>query len=372
MLQSFDFLFRVELGEGDLEKDTVELSQFELASRLAFFLTGEAPDKILLDKAEANALRTPNAISDEASRLLDRPEGRRQFAKFHAMWLGYTNIQFEEPLSRDMRNESDALIKRVVFEEDSSWLNIFRLDETFVTPALADHYGFDSPGNQPGWITYQDTQRAGILGHGSFLSQGDAFGDTSPTQRGLLVRTRLMCEDVPELTPEIIEALGVDVDAEPSSEDPNACQKREKWPVNDLRCAGCHAKMDSIGFGLERYDLGGVQRNTEPDDPSCTIDDEGEIRGVGTFRGPKGLAEMLLNSGRLDACMTEQLAHFVLGRPLSLGQKEHGETRSADPVDIDLHADLLQTFRESDHSLKALLISLAVSTAFSHKKVAPL
>ena len=248
-------------------------------------------------------------------------------------------------------------------------MELFTRTETFLTPALAEHYGATLPGEQPAWVSYQRSDQAGILSHGTFLSQGVSFGDTSPTQRGLLVRTRLMCEDVPELTPEIVEALGIDVDAEPTSQDPNACQKRDKWPVTQTSCSGCHAKMDSIGFGLEKYDLAGVHRETEPDDPSCTIDDQGEVIGLGSFRGPRGLADLLIQSRRLDLCMVRQLAHFALGRMLEVGQMDHGHLVEATDIDVNLQTDLLQIFREGQHSFKQLLVEFVSSDAFSHKRI---
>ena len=113
LLQSFEFLFRIEFGqETEAEDGIVKLTSHEIASRLSFLLTGQSPNEILLRQADENRLQTPEQIRAAAQTLLARPEGERQIARFHAMWLGYSELPFDEQLSRDLRSETDALIKK--------------------------------------------------------------------------------------------------------------------------------------------------------------------------------------------------------------------------------------------------------------------
>ena len=119
------------------------------------------------------------------------------------MWLGYRSIPHTPELVDAFNRETSALIDRVILDEPGSYLRMFTMDETFVDDSLADHYGLPRPADGEGWVSYEGTGRAGILGHGSLLAAFSKFEDTSPTQRGILVRTRFMCEDVPRPPPNV-------------------------------------------------------------------------------------------------------------------------------------------------------------------------
>jgi hypothetical protein len=130
--------------------------------------------------------------------------------------------------------------------------------------------------------------------------------DTSPTLRGKLIRTRLLCQDIPP-PPE-----SVNKDDLPESDSP--CKKDVRAIYMTGGCKGCHGQMDPIGWGLENYDKEGRYRTYEPDHPECTIDGKGTIEGVGEFEGPGGLADLLVASDDLQTCVTTQLYRFAMGR----------------------------------------------------------
>ena len=212
LLQDMEFLYRIEIGE-EIAPNVYALTDFEVAQKLSYLLWGSTPDDALLDRAAEGDLRDETAIREEAMRLLADPRGVARTQRFHAMWLGYESIDLSPDLAQALRAESDALIERVVFTDGAPWQELFTTNETFVDDMLADHYGLPRPGT-PSWVSYDGTQgRAGLLSHGAFLSGGAKFGDTSPTQRGLLIRMRLLCQEVPEPDP----SLGVDVDTPPMS-----------------------------------------------------------------------------------------------------------------------------------------------------------
>ncbi len=169
------------------------------------------------------------------------------------------------------------------------------------------------PGSEePTWVDYGDTGRQGLLSHGSFLSIGARENDTSPVARGKTIRERLMCSPIPPPPPT------VDVDQTP---DEGVCKVERFANHRAGGCEGCHAYMDPIGFGLENYDAVGRYREYEPDNPEtmdvdesqCMIPGEGAIAGVGEFRGPAELSQLLLANGQLARCATEQLVRFVAG-----------------------------------------------------------
>lgn len=312
LLQDMEFLYRVEVGQPVAgTPGLAKLGGHEMASRLSYFLWGSMPDDALLDAAGAGErLQTPAAVKTAAARLLADPKARRGVAKFHGMWLGFERQPPPAPLQASMLAESRALFDRVIFDEQRPWLDLFRLKETYVDATLAAHYGLPRPPSGSVWTPAGATGRQGILSQGAFLGVERKHGDTSPTMRGQLIRTRLMCQDIPPPPSNLM----VDIDAVPR--DGNCKTDRYSMWKKD-GCAACHLLMDPIGHGLERYDRTGAERNLAPDDagkPECAISGDGVVEGHGPFKGAAGLSDRLIESKVLETCAATQLASFFLGR----------------------------------------------------------
>jgi len=309
-LQHPEFLYRVEVGEPVADQPTLRrLNDFEVAARLSYFLTGTTTPDWLLDVAEDGSLAESEGLAEAAAKLFESPPARARVARFHAMWLSYDQLS-RTGISGQMHGETEALLERVVFDEQRPWTEVLSASETFVTPELATHYGLPSPGPEAGWVAYGDSGRKGLFSHGTFLSAVSKFGDTSPTQRGLLVRARLFCETIEKPPAELM----VDVDTPPAVADPDACKQERYFMSQEAACSGCHTLMDPIGFGLEAFDATGRFRETEPERPDCPIDGEGEFVGLGTFNGPAELADLAVESGKVEACVARQLYRFAVGR----------------------------------------------------------
>lgn len=315
MLQDPAFLYRVEIGTAvDGQPGIFKLTDFELASRLSYFIWGSMPDDMLLDRAGAGALGTPEALHEETLRLLSDDRAVARIARFHAMWLGYELLPHTAELSGAMKAETDALVKRVIFDEKLPWQRLFTFEETFVTDFLAQSYGLAAPASAAGgWVPYASSGRAGILSHGSFLSIGAKFNDTSPVQRGLVIRERLFCHDIADPPP------GVDVDA-PVMPANTVCKVDRFASHSQGGCATCHRQIDPLGFGLESYDQLGRFRTHEPDNPDtpddesqCAIEGRGEFE-QGVFQGPAELGKLAVDSGLVTDCLSQQLYRFVSGR----------------------------------------------------------
>ena len=352
-LQHPEFLYRVEIGvEIPEQPELRRLNNFEIASRLSYFLTGSMPEDWLLDAATDGLLQDTDGIVDAAATLLDSPRARARINRFHALWLGYDRLS-QEGLSGQMRDETSALIERVVFDQEDPWTAILTSEETFLTPELAEHYGLPVPA-QPDWVNYGDSGRAGLLSQGAFLSVGSKFGDTSPTQRGLMVRTQLFCQVIPLPPPDLM----VDIDEPPPDVDPNACKAERYFMSTEPACMTCHEQMDLIGFGLERYDATGAFRTIEPDRPDCVLTGEGDFVGVGTFNGPAELAELAVESGLVEACVSLQLYRFAIGR-----------------TELDNHDRALLQRLVADSSgddglaLGAFISQYVASEAFRHRRI---
>jgi hypothetical protein len=347
LLQHMEFLYRVEVGVERPDMPGVHaLGDFEIASRLSFLMWGSVPDDALLDAAARGELRSEDALASQALRLLADPKAARQIERFHAQWLHYDDLTGLGALSPDFRGESDALVRRVVLERASPWVELFLSEETYATPALADHYGLGAVA-APSWIAGGEHRGGGILSHASFLSVDGRFPHTSPTLRGRNVLRRLLCGDVGEPPPD------VDVDNPPGP--PDSCT-----PVSyDMRersaCAGCHGVMDDIGYGLEQLSPDGVFRTSEPGRPHCAIDGRGAVAGLGDFSGPRELGALLVSSGRLEACAVRQFYRFAMGR----------SERSVDETAIEELGARLR----AEPDFAGILLAVATSEAFAYRAV---
>jgi hypothetical protein len=350
VVQDPELLYRVEQGTPGSEAGLYELNGYEIANRMSYLLWATMPDDALFAAAGAGVLDTPDGRQAEALRMLDDPKARGQLHRFHAMWLGYRSIPHTPELVAAFNRETSALIDRVVLDEPGSYLRLFTMDETYVDDALADHYGLPRPDGGEGWVSYQGTGRAGILGHGTLLAAFSKFEDTSPTQRGILVRTRLMCETVPRPPP------NVDADQPPQAAMDALCKYDRYAEHRDQSssCAGCHSLVDPIGFGLENYDIAGRYREHDDGLPECVIEGSGEIVGVGDFNGPGELSQLLVENGYVDACAVQQFLTFALGREPT--EYEQG-----------LVAEMTESLRTGNHDFKAFIVDFIASERFARR-----
>jgi hypothetical protein len=326
-----------------------QLSGVEVASRLSYFLWGSTPADWMLDLAESGGLDTVGGVRAAATQALADPRARGRIGRFHALWLGYDTLPFDPALAMEMRTESDSLVNRVVFDEQRPWQDLFRFGSTFINDDLAKHYGLPAPGSTaPVWVSYGTSGRQGILSHGTFLSNGAKFGDTSPTQRGLAVRRRLLCQDVPPPPP------GVNVDQPPTATTTAVCKVERYQAHTQGGCASCHQNMDPIGFGLENYDQAGAYRAADTGNASCVISGLGTVAGVGDFKGPAGLEDLLLQTGSLNPCAVTQLFRFETGH------------YQLDAEDTRVLGDLTQQMSGGDFPLNDLILAMVARDSFRY------
>ncbi len=350
LLQDAELVYRVEIGTPvDGEPGVFALNDFEVATRLSYLLWASTPSDALLDAAVAGELGSDEQRAAMAQSMLDDPRARTQVDRFHAMWLGYAQLPHPAELTNALRTETTALVDRVVFDEGTAWTDLFAASETFIDATLAEHYGLPSPGAEADWVSYGDSGRRGILSHGAFLSVAAGPGDTSPTRRGKWIREQLMCQPVPPPPPT------VDADNPPSNEDVEC--KADRYLVHAAvgACAGCHAQMDPIGFGLERYDTAGRFRTAEDGAPQCTISGDGELSGLGTFNGPAELSDLLIDNEQLEPCVARQLYRFALGREVEF-------------VDMGLVIEMTAELTEGDGRFDTMLATLVAHPAFAHRR----
>jgi hypothetical protein len=352
MLQDPEFLYRIEVGTAEADPDVRRLDDYEIATRLGFLLWGSTPSDDLLDAAAEGALSDAARRRELAEELLEDQRARDALHRFHAMWLGYRAIPHDAELTAAFELETSHLIDRVVFDEPSSYLDLFLSSETYLNDRLAEQYALPRPSGGEGWVPYGSSGRAGILSHGSVLAAFSKFSDTSPTQRGIFVQTRLLCNRV--LPP----PANVNVDQPPSSDDAVCKYDRYAAHRETPSCAGCHSELDPIGFGLEAYDVGGRLRESDDGHPECEITGDGELPGYGTFNGPRELAERLVESGEITGCFVQHLLSYAIGRPVH-------ESEGAVVNELTL------AFESEDFAAKELLLDYVASERFALRREEP-
>ena len=321
MLQSPYFLYRRELGTPDAGQH--RLSSHELASALSYLLTGSMPDDELMAAADSDALSQPAELERHADRLLQSPRGHQAVYNFMRDWLGLSKLEtvakdetifkLTDSLRAAMGEETRRLIDDAVFNQNASFLSLLTTPSSFVNRELGQHYGLagaDGLGDElvPTMLD-PGTRDSGLLAHGSLLTALATATESSPVQRGKMVRVRLLCDDIPP------PPANVDTALKPAS---GAVTTREHFAehANNPACASCHQLMDPIGYGFEHYDAFGRRREQEN---GRAIDASGTIvlpeGGEVSFSGVPGLRDYLVNQAgdAVHACMVRHLSYFAFG-----------------------------------------------------------
>lgn len=319
LLASPHFLYRAELGEpvGD---GTWRLTGPETASALAFYLTGAPPDAALRAAAEAGEL-TPDGIERHARRLLQTPRARATLGAFAEQWLGIEplplTVRADPALDAATRDALLAATRRfvgdLVLDGPHDFASLLTAEHTYANDAIARLYGLD-PLDGPALrrIDAPPARAAGLLGHGSVLATYAHADQSSPIRRGLFVRRRLLCQDLPPPPP---DAGGVP-DVDPSA----TTRERFAQHTDDPFCHACHRYIDDVGFGFEGFDAIGRRRDTEGGRPIDETGDMNDVEGLGTatrapYHGLPALGAVLADSHAARQCFVTQVRRFALGAP---------------------------------------------------------
>jgi hypothetical protein len=316
MLMSPNFLFRVER---DAAAGTRPLTDFELASRLSFFLWSTIPDEGLLRRAGQGRLNQPAALRAEARRMLADEKARALTQNFAGQWLHLRNLNGVKPdpekfpeynaeLRDDFRRETEMLFEAVV-KEDLSVTTFLDAGFTFVNERLARHYGLDGvKGEQFRKVALPDARRGGVLTQASVLTISSYPTRTSPVLRGKWILENLLGAPPPPPPPDVppLEEKGL-------GETASVRRQFEQHRAN-AACAACHARMDPIGFSLENYDAIGRWRTHDGKFP---VDATGGLPDGRKFENAAELKKILAaNPREFVWALTSKLMTYALGRGL--------------------------------------------------------
>jgi len=319
LLSSPNFLYRSEIGES-VGNGLYQLTAYEMATALSYTFWATAPDRELLEAAASGELDDNVGVERHARRLLADPRSREVVGVFAKQWLSADKIStidknsalFPEfaDLREDLERETEEFVSYVVFESSGTLQELLTADYTFANDRLAALYGLAAPGGDTlRKVNYQG-QRLGILGHGSVLGATSHSDQTSPIRRGLFVRGRLLCQDLPPPPP--------DAGAVPSVDPTATTRERFRQHTDDPVCASCHQYIDDVGFGLESFDPIGRFRTSEN---GQTIDSSGNLNDVdrlgsgsdAPFSTLPQLANILAESSAPRSCFVRQYYRFARG-----------------------------------------------------------
>jgi len=319
-LQSPSFLYTTELGREGATPDArglVELAPHEVASALSYFVTGGPPDAALLDAAAKDELRTPAQRETQMRRLLATPAARVQIARFVKEWLGLDMIDHLDrtggaasfsSLRPTFVAETDAFVEEVMFRGDASLAALLGADYTMANSTLGAYYGVAAGASTSDWAraSLASTPRRGLLSQASFLSVYAAVDASSPVKRGVTILRRLLCQDIPFPSGEVaMKAMMV-----PPKDAAKTTRERFTIHSTDPACAGCHSRIDPIGFAFEEFDQMGKYRVTEN---GVTVDSTGSLVGTdvdGAFRDAGELAGRLASSEQVRRCFARNALRF--------------------------------------------------------------
>lgn len=323
VLVSPQFLFRVELPELPANDDgAIPLSDFQLASRLSYFLWSSTPDERLLSLAESEALGELGVLRGEVERMLADPKAERLAETFAAQWLGLRNLDalqidqdrfpsFDEQLRADMQQET-RLTFLWALQQNQSLLTLLAGQQTFLNQRLAEHYeleGVEGEAFRP--VSLLGSPRAGILTQASILTVTSESTRTSPVKRGKWILENVLGTPPPDPPPGVPEL-------EETAEHNPDLTLRQQLAVHreNPSCASCHNVMDTLGLGFENFDAVGRWRTR---DGQGTVDASGQLPGGQIFSTPGELIAIIKETRGEQFARTflARLMTFALGRGLT-------------------------------------------------------
>jgi hypothetical protein len=322
ILQAAPFLYIVETGKPvPGAAGVVELSDYEVAARLAFLLWDSLPDAALLQAASKGGLRSGKDLRAQAERMFADPRARATIARFAREWTRLhvwkpgdkVAREFNDVLATGMQTEFDLFMQGAFLQPGGTLTTLLTSPLTYANASMAAFYGVPPGAGAPADfrpVTLDGRSRAGLLTLPAFLSSAAHSDEPSYVQRGVFVLENLLCRDLPTPPPDAAQRQP-DFPA-------RATQRQKSAAIRAVaECGVCHASIDPIGLGFDAYDEIGRVRMTLPG--GTPVDGQGELRlGApdldGTFNGPVELASKLAGSKDVERCLARQWLRFAASR----------------------------------------------------------
>lgn len=358
-LVSPQFLFRIEKDPKSAPGAVHPLDDFELASRLSYFLWSSMPDDQLLLLASQGKLHQPAVQRAQIKRMLADPKSSQFVQNFTGQWLELRNLEnhtvdrdrfpeFNDQLREAMKGETETFFANLI-KTDGSVLDLLEGNYTFVNERLARLYGIKGiKGEQFQRVSLAGTHRGGVMTMASVLTLTAMPTRTSPVKRGVFVLQNILGTPPPPPPPDVPSLAD-----RPRDEANAPLRERLAKHRANPNCAVCHMRMDGIGFALENFGPIGVWRDKEGKFP---IDSNGELAGGHKISGPDGLRE-LLDNRKLDflRCLTEKMLTYALGRGIE--KQDRCTVR-----------DICLAVSKNDYKFSSLIDNIIMSDAFQKRR----
>jgi hypothetical protein len=325
VLASPEFLYRAIQGQQAATAKAVEvaLTEYELATRLSYFLWNTGPDEELFKLAATKELSKPAVLDAQVKRMLADPRAASLATNFAMKWLGldgidgikpdqqiYTN--FNDQLKRDLVTEAQTFIQSILLE-NRPLVELLTSDQTYLNDRVARHYGItDVAGSQFRWVRLTDKTRFGLLGKGAVLIKTSYPDRTSPVLRGAWVLDKIIG------TPPTPPPPGVETDLnQKPGETPKTVRARLEQHRANATCRQCHGVIDPMGLALENFDAVGQFRTADSRAANAPIDASTVLTSGRTIDGPAELREFLASApSRFALSFAEKLMMYSVNRPL--------------------------------------------------------
>lgn len=347
-LQSPEFLYLVEQGNGETVGDSVELTPHETAARLSYFLTAHPPDQELAAAADAGPF-SDDSLEEAARRLLGTSPNRQVVRSFMEQLLGLDRSFGSQPpeytnaIATFAREESARFVEAVTFDGAGTFEALFSEPSTWMNGPLAQFYGLPGvTGDAFQQVALDSTQRAGILTQAAFLAS-----HPRPVLRGVTLLSRVLCVPLDPPPPDIPATL-------PTV--PVMATRREQLSVftGPAECQSCHRKFDPLGFAFENFDEAGRWRET---DNGFRVDASGTLLltdAQGRFDNAVELVQRIAASADARSCFASNWLQQAYGRPVS-------------PADDCERKRLDAVFEQSGGNIRELLVALAKVDQFRYR-----
>ena len=368
LLASPKFLVRVERDPANRAPGTIyRLSDFELASRLSFFLWSSIPDDQLLDVAEKGSLRNPEVLERQVRRMMVDPKAQALVNNFAGQWLYLRNLRRMVPNSMDFPDFDDNLRNAFeretqlffdsVIREDRNVLDLMTAKYTFVNERLAKHYGIPNVyGSNFRRIELADEARWGLLGKGSVLMVSSHTDRTSPVVRGKWVIENLLGTPAPPM-PANVPPLN-ESNTRADGKVLTMRERMEEHRANPV-CATCHKIMDPIGFSMENFDAIGTWRTREGGTKGSLIDASGQLLDGTRINGVVELRQALLREPEIFVqTVAEKLMTYALGRGVAA-------------PDMPVVRSIVRDSARSNYRFSSLVLGIINSSPFQMRITAP-
>lgn len=320
VLVSPNFLYRTE--EEPEKMGSYPLTQFEVATRMSYFLWSALPDQELFELARAGRLDDTLVLEAQVKRMLADPKSRRFAENFSSQWLGITKLIDPQPIADpELFPDFNMRIRKAMYDESveyfyhvltqsKNFLDLIQSNYTFLNKDLAEYYGIPGiTGDQLVKTTLPDSTRGGVLGMGSVLTTTSFATRTSPVNRGKWVMEQIMGISPPP-PPEVVAELTEDK----AIHDKLGLRKILERHRADPNCNSCHVKMDPLGLGLENFDPIGRWRDSYGMVP---VDASGVLSDGRPFKGPGELKSLLLTEkAKFARNLSTKMLSFALGRSI--------------------------------------------------------